>query len=47
MIMLITKNLLLIWKLINIFERLRIYIDNMDYVIKVAEKHNCSEEIVN
>lgn len=28
------------------FERLEIYIDNMDYVIKVAEKHNCSEELL-
>lgn len=28
------------------FERLEIYIDNINYVIKVAEKHHCKEELL-
>lgn len=28
------------------FDRLEIYIDNMEYVVKEAEKHQCSEELI-
>lgn len=28
------------------FERLEIYIDNMEYVVKEAEKHHCKEELI-
>lgn len=28
------------------FERLEIYIDNMDYVVKTAEKHRCKKELI-